>query len=250
VGTDSITASYGGDTSFSGSTSSPVSQVVNSPTSSLATGIEAYWKFDEGSGTTTSDSSGHGSTGTTHGSNIWTPSGKINAGLQLGGPGSTNYVSTSLPVTTSGPVTYAGWANRADSLGSYGLLGSSASGGTGPLIQIPSGTNSIKFWRHTSGVSTVFNNAVPTPGTWFQWALVDDPTAQTTTLYINGASVGTNSYTATGATAGNVEIGGYAGTSSLFKGLIDEVGVWNRALTATEVTTLYNGGTGLQYPFS
>src|ERR1035441_4923602 len=34
-----------------------------------------------------------------------------------------------------------------------------------------------------------------------------------------------------------------------FPGTIDEVGVWNRVLTSSEVTSLYNTGTGFQYPF-
>tara|TARA_Y100000310_G_C20694681_1_gene824705 strand:+ start:1324 stop:2733 length:1410 start_codon:yes stop_codon:yes gene_type:complete len=34
-----------------------------------------------------------------------------------------------------------------------------------------------------------------------------------------------------------------------YDGIIDEVGIWNRALTSTEVTTLFNGGSGLTYPF-
>lgn len=33
-------------------------------------------------------------------------------------------------------------------------------------------------------------------------------------------------------------------------GLIDEVGIWNRALTSTEVSGLYNSGSGLSYPFA
>lgn len=32
-------------------------------------------------------------------------------------------------------------------------------------------------------------------------------------------------------------------------GAIDEVGVWNRTLNATEITTIYNSGVGLSYPF-
>lgn len=34
-----------------------------------------------------------------------------------------------------------------------------------------------------------------------------------------------------------------------FSGTIDEVGIWNRSLTAQEVTDLYNGGAGFTYPF-
>jgi hypothetical protein len=34
-----------------------------------------------------------------------------------------------------------------------------------------------------------------------------------------------------------------------FDGLIDEIGLWRRVLTADERTQLYNGGNGLTYPF-
>jgi len=35
-----------------------------------------------------------------------------------------------------------------------------------------------------------------------------------------------------------------------FNGIIDEISVWNRALSEQDITDLYNGGTGLQYPFT
>ncbi len=35
-----------------------------------------------------------------------------------------------------------------------------------------------------------------------------------------------------------------------YNGYIDEVGIWSRALTSTEVSQLYNGGAGNQYPFT
>jgi hypothetical protein len=45
-----------------------------------------------------------------------------------------------------------------------------------------------------------------------------------------------------------------AGTGGVFAnnltGSIDEVGIWSRALSSTEVTALYNSGNGFQYPFS
>lgn len=42
----------------------------------------------------------------------------------------------------------------------------------------------------------------------------------------------------------------HALTTAYFNGAIDELWVWNRALTPTEITTLYNGWVGLSYPFS
>jgi len=35
-----------------------------------------------------------------------------------------------------------------------------------------------------------------------------------------------------------------------FTGMLDECAVWSRELTAAEVTTLYNSGAGLTYPFT
>ncbi len=32
-------------------------------------------------------------------------------------------------------------------------------------------------------------------------------------------------------------------------GQVDELAIWNRALSAAEVTQLYNSGAGKQYPF-
>ena len=35
-----------------------------------------------------------------------------------------------------------------------------------------------------------------------------------------------------------------------YNGLIDEVGFWHKVLSQSEVTSLYNSGAGLAYPFS
>jgi hypothetical protein len=44
-----------------------------------------------------------------------------------------------------------------------------------------------------------------------------------------------------------VRIGRAAADGENFDGVIDEIGIWDRALTASEVSTLYNGGVGLGY---
>ncbi len=41
----------------------------------------------------------------------------------------------------------------------------------------------------------------------------------------------------------------YSSTYEEFDGLIDEVGIWNRALTSEEITELYNSNAGVSYPF-
>jgi len=76
---------------------------------------------------------------------------------------------------------------------------------------------------------------------WYHVALIHDNTS--VTLYLNGSSQGTN----TGAASANqtwrgtnISIGRYVLSSFYWNGWIDEVSVFNRALTSTEVTNIYS----------
>ena len=66
-------------------------------------------------------------------------------------------------------------------------------------------------------------------------------------LYVDGVSVanGTDSYN-TGTTY-TPTLGTNPQNPGDNKGTMDELGIWNRALTQAEITTLYNGGTGMTY---
>ena len=55
------------------------------------------------------------------------------------------------------------------------------------------------------------------------------------------------------ATSGGFGLGAFRSNSSssaYWSGLIDEVGVWKSTLSGSDISSLYNGGTGIQYPFS
>lgn len=69
-------------------------------------------------------------------------------------------------------------------------------------------------------------------------------------LYLNGSQVDTTSISGNiTAYSTPVYLGVNGALGEAFKGAIDEVGIWNRTLTASEVTQLYNAGAGLTYPF-
>jgi hypothetical protein len=90
-----------------------------------------------------------------------------------------------------------------------------------------------------------------------QWNLagvrfLSTPTTNNLIYYLNGEedTVTFNVDFTAGASSSVIGQGTTSSTSTTsFIGSIDEVGIWKRALTADEVTTLYNSGDGLTYPF-
>lgn len=72
-----------------------------------------------------------------------------------------------------------------------------------------------------------------------------------THFYVNGADVGlsNNHWAAITPLSGGDVFMGRRDNGNFFHGYVDEVGVWNRVLTSSEVLELYSGGAGLSYPF-
>ena len=68
-------------------------------------------------------------------------------------------------------------------------------------------------------------------------------------LYQNGALVATTSISGLGSITNTANFF-MSGTPTEYNGVLSSAGLWSRALTSTEVTMLYNGNTGLLYPFA
>lgn len=115
-----------------------------------------------------------------------------------------------------------------------------------------SGTFVLNFQNYYVNNYTPSSTITLSNGTWYHFVVTYDTT--TMTLYKDGSSLLSGALTA-GTIASDTN------SSKLYMGMahdllsrpasvfIDEVGLWSRALTAGEVTSLYNGGSGLAYPF-
>ena len=110
----------------------------------------------------------------------------------------------------------------------------------------------VGFWTHSGDY--VASDTTVAVGAWtFVAVTINGTTTNGVKFYVNGSVEGqtfTFSDTAV-ATWDDAVVGDmYAnsGTSAhTFRGSIDQVGVWNDVLTATEITALYNGGYASRY---
>lgn len=211
--------------------------ITSLATNSLARALAAYWKFDENTGTVINDSASvnTGTFGGTLGSQWIT--GKINSGLSFNG---TNNLVTTTPAYTFTAFSYCVWINPSSITGTHIIVDGAANGF--PQLYL-SGAN-VVFAKQGLAIIGTSSGTVST-GSWQHVCATYDGT--NLAFYINGASAGTAS-NAQSFTSGSFVIGSGAG-ASWFSGGIDEVGAWARVLSSAEITTLYNSGSGNQYPF-
>lgn len=95
--------------------------------------------------------------------------------------------------------------------------------------------------------STTFS-ASPSTSTWYMLTGVYDGT--NLSLYLNGSAVGTPTAWVKGTFSTTAQHSYTLGQSNTTNQQTDEIGFWERALTTGEITQLYNGGAGLQYPYT
>lgn len=217
---------------------------------SIIDNLISYWKLDESSGNAV-DSVGSNTLTNTNTATFG--AGKINNGTTLARAssqrflgGTTSALQPASALTFSmwiyvnaSPVSYCAIAGNTLSGNQRGYLFDMAVSGKYLSFQIGNGTWGIVSTTYTVGSWTHI------VGTW---------DGETVRLYKNGTEVGTPvakasiTYTDCGFSLGTY----YNDTTSanMFDGMIDEVGVWNRALSSTEVIKLYNSGLGSTYPFA
>jgi hypothetical protein len=106
------------------------------------------------------------------------------------------------------------------------------------------------YWNCTGGTVVKIAQTL-TLATWYYVVYVK--TGTDLEIFVNGSSIGSGTVNATMTdSADPFFVGKFdSGTPNWYQdGIMDEMGVWSRDLTDAEITTLYNGGAGLQYPFT
>ena len=206
-------------------------------------GLVGYWAFDEGSGTTAADSSGNGLNGTLQYDPTWASNGSCRKGGCISFDGADDYVRIpdSAQLRLTGDVTVSAWIKPtgARSLGS--IVSKRYEFELGPVSD--SAPYALR-WSHKEPGGTLVTGDLAASTEADQWqhvVLVRDATTLELRGYKNGAPALTSSYTTPPATSTYaLNIGRNPGGIQRFRGLIDEVRLYDRALTDAEVQALYN----------
>jgi hypothetical protein len=228
---------------YNGSGNSPWSQVwtFTKTTPVITNDLVGYWKMEEGSGNVLVDHSGSGNNGTLQSTdNVAWVTGKDGLALQL--PGSANrfaLVPHNQSLTFGNELTIAAWV-RPNAL-RWGTILSKASGNGFEFYLSANGLVELWLNRGTSGSSRILRstyNYSADVGKWVHMAATFDGT--TMRIYINGvqnASRVLAPFTFE-TTSGDVVIGALAATNQRFNGSIDEMRLYGRALSQSEIISL------------
>ncbi len=215
-------------------------------------GSVGYWKFDGGTSgsianNTTAgfeDSSGNGNNGTASNANgagmAWT-TGKLSGAVNFDGVDDYVDVASSTSLNITDAITIEAWVYPKGWNPGGNLIVSKCFyyAGAAYNLWINEGHTSIKFYINEGQ----FGSALSFDGALNKWYhIVGTYDRQYVRVYVNGvggtpyantSSINTNTY--------NVAIGSRPGGGSYnFNGLIDEVRIYNRALSPTEISAIYN----------
>lgn len=224
-------------------TRTPTPTSTPTATATVSSGLVAHWKLDEASGTTASDSSGNNNNGTLQNSPAWV-SGHTNGALSLNG--STQYVSVpdanSLDLSSS--YTLSAWI-KPQALSGYETVlikESSTAGGCGYWLQTVGTEISAGFNPGTGCKEHETSGAGLQTGQWYHLAAVFDDSGNTFKIYLNGVLKNSGNQTETTAPAPNglTLLLGRTSSGEYWSGALDEVRVFNRALSSAEIQTLYD----------
>jgi hypothetical protein len=199
-------------------------------------GLVGYWSFDEGRGTHASDMSGNENDGTLLNGPGWVVGKSRGA---LGFDGVNDYIeinnATTLQSTPTNQWSMGAWIYPTGAGGNRIVVRKDASGG-GYYIRLNS-TNFQSLLRFSGGhVERSAGTAVLNE--WNHLVMTYDGT--TRKHFLNGVEVGSwNEGVTLAFNTSVVRIGANSSTSEFFNGTIDEVRIYNRALSASEVYSLY-----------
>jgi hypothetical protein len=204
-------------------------------------GLVGWWKLDESSGTTAADSSGNGNNGTLSGGTWQASGGHIAGALHLNAFDVVNCGAAASLNTPS--VTVAFWMNP-DSLGNVIPVDKlPTTGSLGYAVKLrDTGTIWFRVGAEGGPALDVYGGSnIYTNGVWTHVACSFDAATGNMRMYINGVVESHQPTFAVTLNASNTTFR-MGSTVEQYAGLLDDVRVYDHALTSNEVVTVMAGG--------
>jgi len=209
----------------------------------LTDNLLSYFKLDTNN-SSQSDSTGNNDASVTGAT--YTSSGKISGGYDFDGTGDYIVTDADTGIDGSESRTLTGWCKR-DTLSNDVILFTIGKTGTANAFgyYITSGDD-LTFTSFASDYDT----GIDVDDTdWHFYAITYD--GSTVKTYFDGSPTTVpSSSKSLHTSASPLVIGANFDFDLSFEGKIDEVGLWTRALTGEEISSLWNNGDGLTYPFT
>src|SRR6266853_679638 len=218
------------------------SLTVPSPASAQTPGLVAAYAFNEGSGTTVADMSGNNNNGTISAA-TWTTAGRFGNALVFNGTSARVTVpdAASLQLTTG--MTLEAWVFPTATPTNWRAIVDKTVDGYYLMASTDKGDGPSAGGTWVGGNQNTYGPSVVEVNTWTHLAATFD--GETVRLYVNGAEVASQAQTTPLATTtGTLQIGGDSYPNEFFAGRIDEVRIYNRALSAAEIQTDMNTAVG------
>jgi glucose/arabinose dehydrogenase len=217
-----------------GATGSPVDVPVTLVVAPPATGLVGAWAFNEASGATATDGSGTGNAGTVSGPTR--VAGHTGNALSFDGVNDSVTVADANSLDLTNRMTLEAWVRPANASDWRTVLLKEQSGQLAYALYASTDNGRPSGHVFTTGdVMLRGPNALPIDA-WSHLAFTWDGT--TTRMYVNGTQVATAALSGTAvASTGPLRIGGNGVWGEWFNGLIDDVRVYNRALSAAEIAS-------------
>ena len=220
----------------------------------LAMGLVYHWKFDEGMGLMTADSSGRANTGMLSGGGLpdWTAGG---APLIPGNPFSLTFdgvddyvaVNNNLAPVLGGTASLSCWIKTTqtganNSFDAPGITGVEQGGGSDDIFWGFIDASGAIGLRPGSG-RTVKSTGPINDNMWHHIVMTRDETSGRIQIFVDGKLAKGDDGMQTGKKNTAFSALGRITNSSkpYFKGQLDDVRIWDRVLSAAEVTALYMG---------
>ncbi|MFH1718675.1 MAG: LamG domain-containing protein, partial [Planctomycetota bacterium] len=214
--------------------------------------LVGWWQFEEGSGTTALDSSGYDNHGQLF-DNVQWADGKIGLAMQFDGASGHIEVpfSESLRLLNQGDFTICAWCllNTVPPSTNRMVVQQGDGNGTGRTLLFIANTNEIRSY---AGGATTGSGVGVVAGEWIHTAVIVTEMGATDSiqLYADGAAIGAaNTTLGMENSEGAYFIGSHKNLNNVWDGLLDDVRIYNHALTEEELQAAMEGG-GSGYPFA